>query len=79
MCLVELAGVFEAKSIRNSFRAFWGRLQWGKMGTKQFMRFLAIFCCVHGKYVQIIGLKVPGNYLDRFWSNKTLVLLCEGP
>ena len=26
----------------------------------------------------IISLKAPGNYLDHFWSNKILVLLCEG-
>ena len=31
------------------------------------------------KDVQIIGSKAPGNYLDQFWSNKVLVLLCEGP
>ena len=29
----------------------------------------------YGKYVQIIGLKAPGNYLDQFGSNKILVLL----
>ena len=33
----------------------------------------------HGKYVQIVGLTAPGNYSDQFWSNKNLVLLCEGP
>ena len=27
----------------------------------------------------MIGLKAPGNYFDQFWSNKTSVLLCEGP
>ena len=26
-----------------------------------------------------MGLKAPGNYLDQFWSDKILVLLCEGP
>ena len=26
----------------------------------------------------MIGLKAPGNYSDQFWSNKILVLLCEG-
>ena len=26
-----------------------------------------------------MGSKAPGNYLDQFWSNRILVLLCEGP
>ena len=30
------------------------------------------------KYVEIIGLKAPGDYSDQFWSNKISVLLCEG-
>ena len=32
-----------------------------------------------GKYVQITGLKAPGDYSNQFWSDKILVLLCEGP
>ena len=31
------------------------------------------------KYVEIIGLKAPGNYSDQLWFNEILVLLCEGP
>ena len=30
------------------------------------------------KCVEITSLKAPGNYSDQFWSNKILVLLCEG-
>ena len=32
-----------------------------------------------GKYVWIIGFKVPGNYSYQFWFDKISVLLCEGP
>ena len=38
-----------------------------------------MFCYFCGKYVEIIGSKAPGSYLDQLWSNKILVLLCEGP
>ena len=38
-----------------------------------------IFCNFNGKYVQIIGLKAPGNYSASSWLNKILVLLSEGP
>ncbi len=34
---------------------------------------------VDGKYVQIIGLKAPGNYSAPFCSNKISALLCGGP
>ena len=33
----------------------------------------------YGKDVQIIGLKVSGNYCDQFWFDKIPILLCEGP
>ena len=29
--------------------------------------------------ILIIGLKVPGNYSDKFWFNRKSILLCEGP
>ena len=32
-----------------------------------------------GKYVQIRGLKAPGNYSHQFWSNKCSILLLERP
>ena len=43
------------------------------------MRFVAIFGLFYGKDGQRIGLKALGNYSDQFWSNKTPILLCEGP
>ena len=33
----------------------------------------------YAKYVEIIGLKAPGNYSASFWSNEISVILCEGP
>ena len=43
------------------------------------MRFLSFVMLSLRKYVEIISLKAPGNYSASFRSNKTLVLLCEGP
>ena len=43
------------------------------------MRLLLFPGYFYGKYVEIISLKAPGNYLDRFWSNKIAVLLLERP
>ena len=52
----------------------------GGNNEKQFMRFVFIFCFFfYGKYVEVIGLKAPGNDSVSFWSDKILVLLCEGP
>ena len=51
----------------------------GENGEKQFMRLFVICELFLWRYVEIIGLKVPGNYCDQFWFNKILVLLCEGP
>ena len=55
------------------------RLQWGKIGRGNLGGFVCMCWHVYGKYVSIIGLKVLGDYLNQFWSNKILVLLCEGP
>ena len=53
-------------------------------GSKgQFKISYAIVCHLLGyfydKHVETIGLKAPRNYFDQFWSNKILVLLCQGP
>ena len=51
----------------------------GENGENNLCVFLLFFGYVYGKYVKIIGLKAPGNYSDKCWSNKILVSLCEGP
>ena len=44
---------------------------------------LCVFCNVlrffHRRYIQIIGLKAPGNCSDQFGSNNFSILLCEVP
>ena len=55
---------------KKSHRKFIGQM------IGEFSAIVGYFC---GKYAYIIGLKAPGNYLDQFWSNKVLVLLCEEP
>ena len=38
------------------------------------------FCCnLYGNFIEIIGLKVPGNYSAAFWSNNFSILLLERP
>ena len=57
-------------------------LQWAPMGENGKNTYAIVgnwLGYLYGKYVQIIGLKVQGNYSDQFWSNKILVLVCEGP
>ena len=39
----------------------------------------SFFGYLYGKYVYIMGLKAPGNYLDQCWSNKILLVLCGRP
>ena len=51
----------------------------GEKLKKQFKRCLSFSNYLYGKYVEIIGLKAPGNYLDQFWFNIIPMLLCEGP
>ena len=52
-------------------------LQWGKIGKIIYAILGHVFGCFYETYVEIIGLKAPGNYLDQFWPNKVLALLCE--
>ena len=33
----------------------------------------------YGNYVEMVGLKAPGNSSDQFWSNQISVLLYERP
>ena len=54
-------------------------LQWGKMGKQSYAFFCFLFYHSYGKYVQIIGLRAPGNYSDQFWLDKISISLCEGP
>ena len=50
-----------------------------KIGKNNLCVFCIFFGNLHGRFVQTIGLKVLGDYLDQFWYNKMSVLLCEGP
>ena len=53
--------------------------QWKNGGKNNLGDSLAFVGYLCGQYVQIIGVKAPGNYLDQFGSNRISVLLCERP
>ena len=50
-----------------------------KRGKRKLGDFLHCLRYVFGRCVYIIGLKAPGNYLDRLWSNEISVVSREGP
>ena len=40
------------------------------MAKNMFGDFVASVVYFYGKYVELIGLKAPGDYLDQLWLNK---------
>ena len=77
-----LSFLFGKHSFGNQWCQTQTREEWAQkrpeIGERVLGDFLSVFALFYGTYVQLIGLKAPGIYLDQFWSNKISVLLCEG-